>query len=278
MTEQTDRIDVDTKVNPFNGISDADKTVEIAQKLYDAGAFNPDGKPDPDQGQTAAVEGADRPETADERPDWHDSYEAMESAERFAETARSQKAQQIQQAIAAGQTAHQQLAQSFRAVDWERLKAENPQAAESLLADYQAREQQINQHLANVHAHAQGLASEYLAVEKEKAMRLVPEWRDPARWATAKQDMLEYARKYGIPQADIESITDARHLVALYHASQVGKVPAPKGPGVRVNKVKKPEPPPALKSLLAARDRFMDNPNDFDSQSSYAQRLLDAGA
>jgi hypothetical protein len=278
MTEQaTDRIDVDTKVNPFTGISDPDKTAEIAEKLYQAGAFNPDGKPDAEQ--NGAVEGSEREAPTEEsRPAWHDSYEAMEQAERHAEHGRSQKAVQIQQAMQAGQQAAQNLAASFRTVNWERLKVEDPQAYQALIADYTSKEQQIAAHMQNLHAHAQGLASEYLAVEREKAMRLIPEWRDPKAFQAAKADMLEYARKYGIPQADIESITDARHLVALFHASQVGKAPAPKGPGVRVNKVKKADPPPALKSLLGARERFMDNPNDFDAQSAYAQRLIDMGA
>lgn len=38
-------------VNPFNGLSNDSVAAERAQSLWDAGAFNPDGKPDPTQGQ-----------------------------------------------------------------------------------------------------------------------------------------------------------------------------------------------------------------------------------
>lgn len=42
-----------TGVNPFNGLSDDSKAAAVAQSLWDRGAFNPDGKPDPAQGQKA---------------------------------------------------------------------------------------------------------------------------------------------------------------------------------------------------------------------------------
>lgn len=42
-----------TGVNPFNGLSDDSKAAAVAQSLWDSGAFNPDGKPDPAQGQKA---------------------------------------------------------------------------------------------------------------------------------------------------------------------------------------------------------------------------------
>lgn len=44
-----------TGVNPFNGISDVAKAESHFDNLWSAGAFNPDGKPDPAQGQTATV-------------------------------------------------------------------------------------------------------------------------------------------------------------------------------------------------------------------------------
>lgn len=42
-----------TQVNPFNGLSNDSAAADHFGKLYDQGAFNPDGKPDAAQGQTA---------------------------------------------------------------------------------------------------------------------------------------------------------------------------------------------------------------------------------
>lgn len=56
-------LDNPTAVNPFNGRSDDAVAASQFEKLYDAGAFNPDGKPDPAQGQAApdpALSAADR--------------------------------------------------------------------------------------------------------------------------------------------------------------------------------------------------------------------------
>lgn len=266
----------DSIVNPFNGTSDVDKTAEVAQKLWDAGAFNEDGKPDAEQGQADAREEPATP--TEERPDWHNSYEAMERAEKFAEESRTQKSQQLQQAIQAGQQAHQQLLAAAQGVNWDQLRAENPQAYEQAVAEYRAREAQIAQHLAATQSQAQELAREYIGVEKEKALRLMPQWRDADTFEAAKRDMLDYARRQGISEAEIASITDHRHMIALYHASQAGKAPPPKAPGVRVRPKASKATPPELRPLRSAQERFRSDPRDIDAQSSYAQRLLDAGA
>lgn len=51
-----------TGVNPFNGLSDDSKAASAAQSLWDAGAFNADGKPDPTQGQKGQPEQTASPE------------------------------------------------------------------------------------------------------------------------------------------------------------------------------------------------------------------------
>lgn len=53
-----------TGVNPFNGLSDDTKAAAAAQSLWDAGAFNANGKPDPAQGQKAPEPKADPPPAA----------------------------------------------------------------------------------------------------------------------------------------------------------------------------------------------------------------------
>lgn len=62
-----------TGVNPFNGLSDDAKAAAGMQSLWDAGAFNEDGKPDPAQGQKAPepsspAPGASPPESTAKAP------------------------------------------------------------------------------------------------------------------------------------------------------------------------------------------------------------------
>lgn len=267
-----------TNVNPFNGLSDNAKAAEVAQKLWDQGAFNPDGKPDASQGQKAALEpepeGApQRAEpTTRERLEANGDYEAIDRAERYAEQQRGQRGQQLQQALQTAHAARQQLYAEYQG-----LRAQDPQAADAALPAYQAKEAEINQHLAGLHGHAQQLAQELVAVEREKALRANPQWRDQKVWERDRQQMIDYARGLGISDADISNITDYRHLIALHHASHAGKAPAPKPPGVRVNKVKD-KVPPTMRPLVNARERFFSDTRDMDAQARYAQRLLDAGA
>lgn len=284
MTEQTTnpaKVDVDTGVNPFNGTSDPEREAAVAQKLWDAGAFNADGEPDAEQGQ-ADAEPAEAPAT-EEAPAWHQDYLAMEKAEQWAETNRAHTSQQLQQALQQGQQAQAQLEAAARAVPWDRLRAENPQQYHALLNEYQTKQAQNWQQMQQLQGHAQQLAGEYISAEREKVLRAMPEWRDPAAFEAAKQDMLAYARQHGITEAELAGLTDSRHLIALFHASQVRKPPAPKVPGVRLNKAnaaprpaKAPKAPPA--GLDGARERFLNDPRDVRAQSAYAQRLLDAGA
>ena len=268
-TEMTEPVSI--PLGALEGLVDPEKYHEedkAQEDKWEDLATAEEAKPELRQPQPAAREQA----STEERPAWHEDYEAMERSERFAEESRAHKGAQIQQAFGAAQQAQAQLQANFQAVppqQWERLRAENPQAFNQIMTDYQAQQNAHAQQLATLQAHAQELARENLNAEKEKVLRAKPEWRDSQAFMAAREEMLDYGRKNGFTEAELSNITDHRQLLALYHASQAGK-PQKKAPGVRL---KKAATPTRNDPLSRARERLARNPRDQDAEAAVFELL-----
>lgn len=349
-----------TGVNPFNGMSDSAKAETHFDNLWSAGAFNPDGKPDPAQGQTATVpEPAQTPsETrvaaqtapdpapiaaepevaaeADEGPEYvnledylqkanvaADSFyelpvtvkvdgktsqvklsdvlrayqtdahvtkksQALADQQRAFETAAAQKQQalesQLGQAKALGDLAHQQLLAEFQGVDWNKLRTEDPARWAVANQDFQNRANSIQNHLAQVQAQQQQLATEAqkqlpqkLAAERDKMLDAVPEWRDNTKFQAARSELSSYARNRGFTDAEISNIFDHRMMLVLRDASQFAQLqakgseaakrvraaPQMANPGARISR------DPAAAARAQLKSRFTKNPRDQDAAAGY---------
>jgi hypothetical protein len=294
-----------TGVNAFNGLSDDAKGAAAFEGLWNAGAFNPDGKPDAAQGQQAPEPQrrqeaqAETPAAGEEPPDpaavpaepeaegpeyqnlseyltkagvqpdsfyqlpvevkidgqvkavpladviksyqleghVHNKSAALAEQQRTFEAERAQAIQlwgdQIKQAQALGNLAHQQLLAEFQGIDWNRLRTENPTQWAVLNTDFNNRAAQIQQHLQQMQLQEQQRTqmqqqeiAKTLPRERDKMLEARPEWRDEKQFQAARQDMSSYARKLGFTDAEISGVLDHRIMLALHDAARYAALQA----------------------------------------------------
>lgn len=350
-----------TGVNPFNGVSDVAKAESHFDNLWTAGAFNPDGKPDPAQGQAAtASEPAQTPsETrvtpqpapdpkavvaepevaateADEGPEYVNLEDYLQKAnvaadsfyelpvtvkvdgktsqvkladvlrayqtdahvtqksqaladqqrafETQAQASKAQLDQQLTQAKALGDLAHQQLLAEFQGIDWNRMRTEDPARWAVANQDFQNRANAIQNHLGQVQAQQQQLQAEAqkqlpqrLAAERDKMLDAVPEWRDNTKFQAARSELSSYARNLGFSDAEISNIFDHRFMLVLRDASRYAQLqaqgseavkrvraaPQMANPGARISR------DPAAAARTQLKSQFSKNPRDQDAAARY---------
>lgn len=148
----------------------------------------------------------------------------------------------------------QQQLQQYQQIDWNAIRAADPQQHSALLADYlllkdrvgdaqqriAARREQINAAQAQNFAKATQEAADHLK-------RLIPNFGE----ATLKQ-MNEFGRKAGFSDAELSNVADKRMLETLWKASQWDALQAKK-PAVE-NKVKALPPKKAPATTAAPRN------------------------
>lgn len=353
-------------VNSFNGLSDDSAAAARAQSLWDAGAFNPDGKPDPAQGQKGTPEpqaaappaepvapNATEPpavqaEVEAPGPEYSNLEEYLQSAglerdsffslptrvkvdgkERevtladlaksygleqhlqaksvaFADQQRAWEAeatqkrqaleQHLQSAAALAQVAQQQLLADYGKIqphEWQQLRAEKPGEYAALVADFNARQTAIQNHLMQVQQRAQQLQAEQqqqlakqLPIERDRMLEQHPEWRDNTKFQAAREEIHSYAQHEGYTDAELSAVIDHRYMSTLWKAAQYDKLQAaspkalaqvraaPKAPAPGARTTRDPK----VANLQSARESFMKSRRDPDAAARYAQTLVDAGA
>lgn len=352
MTQAT--ADNPTAVNSFNGVSDPVKAEAHFEGLWNSGAFNPDGKPDPKQGQTATaqapVEAPPPSEVPQSIPDPKEPVQAVEDespeyvnledylqkanvaadsfyelpvtvkvdgktsqvkladvlksyqmdahvtqkSQALADQQRAFEAQagqarqalenQLSQAKALGDLAHQQLLQEFQGVDWNRLRTEDPTRWAVANQDFQNRASAIQNHLTQVQTQQQQLQQESankiqqaLPQEREKMLDAIPEWRDTTKFQAARTELSSYARKVGFSDAEISTIFDHRMMLVLHDASRFAQLqaqgnqaakrvraaPQMATPGARVQR------DPSTAARDQAKTQFQKHPRDQDIAARY---------
>lgn len=207
------------------------------------------------------------------------------------EAARGLYRQQLTNSDALLKLAQTQLMGDYNRVNWQQLRVENPAEYAALSTEFQQRQGQIQQHLAQIsqaqQAEAQRSEQERqkaLPQEREKMLAVRPEWRDPAKMEAASKEISTYARKLGFSPAELGSIYDHRFMLVLSDAArfaqmqaakpaalkQVRAAPVMAKPGTRTNR------DPKQAARTQAVERFNKNPRDVDAQAAVFESLMES--
>lgn len=144
-----------------------------------------------------------------------------------------QRAQELEQFApeianeAAQVRAAEQALQPWQNVDWVRLATEEPleygryrAQYDQLLNAYHATRGQFQQKATALQQHKQELGRRIVQQEMEKLRELLPQMRDPQRFAKEAQAIKEYGLDRGYSEQELESVTDARIVRTLWEAAQ----------------------------------------------------------
>lgn len=191
--------------------------------------------------------------------------------------------QQLQQNQQLGNIAQQMLNHDFNRVDWNGLRANNPAEFAALQAEFQQRQQGIQNYMGQLNQQAQyeeqqrqQALQQSVAAESERLMNLRPEWRDQAAFAKDRQQMTQYARSLGFQDAELGQIFDHRYMLILHDAAryqalqaatpqalkQVRQAPQMVAPGSRS------DVSPREAQRKSVVERLNRNPRDQDAQAA----------
>ncbi|WP_321951886.1 hypothetical protein [Paraburkholderia bannensis] len=191
--------------------------------------------------------------------------------------------QQLQQNQALGNLAQQMLNHDFQRIDWNGLRANNPAEFAALQAEFQQRQQGIQQYMGQLQQQAhheeqqrQQALQQSVAAENERLMNLRPEWRDQAAFTKDRQQMTQYARSLGFQDAELGQIFDHRYMLILHDAAryqalqaatpqalkQVRQAPQMVAPGSRT------DVSPREAQRKSVVERLNRNPRDQDAQAA----------
>ena len=148
----------------------------------------------------------------------------------------SQVRQALQQQIQNTETmftlAKNQLLGDFNRIDWNSLRIQNPAEYAALAQDFNTRNAAIEQQLQQINGakqveaqKAEQARQQALPGERQKLIAARPEWADPAKFSAARELIVNYARKEGYSDAEL-NITDHRLLLTLDKAAQWDKLQA----------------------------------------------------
>jgi hypothetical protein len=211
------------------------------------------------------------------------------------ETQRQQFQQQTQQEIQRlqmlGGYAQQMIHAKFQNIDWNALRATDPVEYAAKWTEFQQESQNLSAYLNQVQvlqqqqqAQAQQGQQAKLAEERQALVAKRPEWGNPQTFRKDYQAISDHLKSLGFADAEINGITDHRHLLIVDAAAryaalqqkkpeiqkQVRTAPRIAKPGARQQRDPKSEKLAALRKTAAA------NPRDEDAQAALMQHLLDA--
>lgn len=157
-------------------------------------------------------------------------------------------AQQAQQAAFLLQTAEQQLIGEYQAIDWQRLRRENPAEYSAAQLDYNQRARQIEamkeqalsitgQYDAEAQEKQKQAHAAILQQEHSALMDALPEWKDSEAAKQGKGEMVAFLREVGFTPEEIGSIVDHRSVLLIRDAMAYRK--AAKSTDVTAKQLKK---------------------------------------
>ena len=97
-----------------------------------------------------------------------------------------------------------------------------------------------------------------LAQEQEKLLEVLPDWRDPAKAQSGRQELVGWLKSKGYTEEQIGGIADHRLIVALRNAKQFEDLQSKKPAATQVKskmKTATPGSPPAARKPSTDRDR-----------------------
>ena len=166
----------------------------------------------------------------------------------------------------------QQIQAAQPQIDWDRLKAENPQAWAVMKVEQQERERaqwQIQSELNRVNGLRQQEAAQRqqaaLVSEEAALLQKIPEWKDPEKARAGKAALIKAGQEYGYTREELSGITDSRAVLILQKAAKYDQLMAKKA----ALKPDEPSTKPARPQAQAAK------PNGLAKAS---QRLAKSGS
>jgi len=192
------------------------------------------------------------------------SYQMNQAADKRLDEAKSkakainqglaQKSEALQEQFAAAgkliESAEGILDQDVKAIDWAKLRDDDPAEYSAKKTDIADRRNRIDQ-LKNdaVIAYRDAVVKqsesdstalqEKLVVEQQEMLDKIPEWKDPEKAKTESAKLTEYLVKQGFSQQDIESAYDHRLIVLSRKAMLFDEVANSDATKKRVSKVPK---------------------------------------
>lgn len=175
--------------------------------------------------------------------------------------------------------------------DWAALRAKDPAEFAAQFAEHQAAKEKmraVQEERARVAqqeaAEQQVTRAQALQAEQDRLFAAVPEWQDPDAAKKERADLLSYGQEAGFTQAELENVVDHRAVLMLrkamlYDRLQSGKAAvqqkAKKTPTIAPGGAKKAKKPPAPGQV--ARDRLKKSGSVRDATAVFLERLQAGG-
>lgn len=204
----------------------------------------------------------------------------------------TQYQQELNTAQNLGKLAYNQLAGEFSSINWDQLKANDPIQWAIKSQEFQSRNAQIQNHLAQVsqaqEAERQKSDQDRLSAlpkERERMLDARPEWREEGKFKEAQSAMRTAANKLGFSDQEINGITDHRVILALDAVAKqmalqsaqpealkkVRAAPIMAKPGTRTSR------DPKTANRQSAAENWVKNPKSQVAAESYFDTLFDEG-
>lgn len=216
----------------------------------------------------------------------------LSNQQREFETARTQVAQALQQQAQRAQDvanlAMQLVNHDYQQVDWNAVRAQDPARYAALHADFQQRQQAVQQVLTQLEQQRAAQTEQQqegfrqaLAQEGQRLLEARPQWRDQTAFVKDRESMVQYAKTLGFKDAELNQLNDHRYMLILHDAARfaqlqastpqavkrVREAPVQAKPGARV------DTNPQAASRQSAIERFMRNPYDQDAAAAAFEHL-----
>lgn len=214
-----------------------------------------------------------------------ESQKAFETERQAAQQLFRQQAQQFQ---AMGQYAQNLLNHDFQSVNWNELRAANPAEYAARFAEFQQRQNSVNQFLGAVQqqqAQAQQLdqqqMAQRIAQEQEAMFTAQPEWRDPQKFQADRDVMAKYAIAKGFSQAELAALSDHRLALVLHDAARFAGLQAAKPEALKKVRAAPQTAKPGTRNIQnpdevrrsGLAQAFLNNPRDPDAAAAYFELL-----
>lgn len=118
-----------------------------------------------------------------------------------------------------------ELVREFKSVDWQWLCENNAGEYAARMADFQARQQQLQAYAQHSENEKKGLEAKqienlkaFAAQERERLQSVIPEWKDAAIAKQEADAIKEWGAKNGFEDHELKSIIRAPHVSALRKA------------------------------------------------------------
>lgn len=127
---------------------------------------------------------------------------------------------------------------------------------------------------------AQKQAQTFLRDEQDKLLNAVPEWREPTKAQTERQQLLDYAKARGFAEDDLKNVHDHRLWLVLrdaarWHQASATPPKAPAKPALKTASPGSPQPKPKTAAATEAMAKLRKTGRESDAASAILAAMGD---